>query len=88
MKYIIVCVRDRAADVYGVPQFVNSLGSAIRSFGDEINRSAENNAFYNHPDDFDLYSIGTYDDQTCDFVCGVPKQVAVGKDLSIRLKKD
>lgn len=86
MKYLIVCVRDRAADVYGVPMFVASIGGAIRSFGDEVNRSAENNPFYMHPEDFDLYSIGTFDDTSGSFECGVPKQIAVGKDMSIRNK--
>ena len=81
MKYQMVCIRDRIADVYGVPSFVHSIGSAIRGFGDEINRAAENNALYQHPDDFDLFVVGTYDDQTCEFESHVPRQIAVGRDL-------
>lgn len=84
MKYLVVAVRDRAADAYGVPMFVASLGGAIRSFGDEINRAAENNSLYQHPEDYDFYSLGTFDDATGSFECHIPKQIAVGKDLSIR----
>lgn len=84
MIFKIMAVRDRAADVFGVPHFQVSLGAAIRSFGDEINREAENNAFYRHPEDFDLYELGTFDDQDGSFVTQVPKQVAIGKDLVLR----
>lgn len=85
MKYYVVCVRDRAADVFGAPNFVVSIGGAIRSFSDEINREGDaNNMFNKHPDDFDLYKLGLFDDQTATFECGSPEQIAVGKDLRIR----
>ncbi|QXP08392.1 MAG: nonstructural protein [Arizlama microvirus] len=83
MKYIVVCVRDRAADCFGVPVFGASLGSAIRSFTDEINRADPSNQMHKHPDDFDLYSLGVFDDATGDFQCGIPRQVAIGKDLIV-----
>lgn len=81
MKLKVVCVRDRAADVYGQPNFVLSIGSAIRSFADEVNNPRENNAFNKHPEDFDLYELGEFDDETGLFQCGTPRQIAVGKDL-------
>lgn len=81
MIYRIVAVRDRAADVYGQPTCVASLGAAIRGFGDEINRPADNNQFHKHPEDFDLYEIGSYDDATAELTPIRPRQVAVGKDL-------
>ena len=31
---------------------------------DEVNREAADNNLFNHPDDFDLYEIGTFDDST------------------------
>lgn len=84
MKYFVVAVRDRAADVFGVPQFVASIGGAIRAFGDEVNREDLKNAFFMHPEDFDLYELGRYDDATGSFEClTVPKQVAIGKDMRI-----
>ena len=84
MKYVVVCVRDRAGNVFGVPQFVVSAGAAIRSFGDGINNEAKDNPLYMHPEDFDLYSLGTYDDENGSFSGDVPKQIAVGKDFSVR----
>lgn len=84
MKMCIVAVRDRAADLYGAPTFVQSLGIAIRSFGDLINgESKGDGSFSAHPEDYDLFSLGTYDDQTGSFECHVPKQIAIGKELRI-----
>lgn len=84
MKYRIVAIRDRAADAFGMPNFVVSVGAAIRSFGDEINRAADNNPLFGHSDDFDLYELGEFDDQAAEFNVHVPRQIAVGKDLKVR----
>lgn len=81
MIYRIVVIRDRAANVFGQPAFVTSLGGAIRSFGDEVNRRDGKNMMAMHPDDFDLYEVGTYDDSDGSFSTFTPRQIAVGKDL-------
>lgn len=83
MIYTIVSVHDRAADAYGRPIFVNSIGQAIRSFQDEINRPHENNEMNRHPDDFDLFELGTYDEHTGKFenLKDGPRQIAIGKQL-------
>lgn len=62
MKLKVVAVYDRAADAFGVPNFVAAIGSAIRGFTDEVNRAAQDNALHNHPEDFDIYELGEYDD--------------------------
>lgn len=60
MNFIVCAVRDRATDGFGQPIFVPHVGVAIRSFSDEINRSES--ALNAHPEDYDLYSIGHYND--------------------------
>lgn len=84
MKLFVFCVRDRASDVFGRPMFMVSTGAAVRSFSDEVNRADKDNSLYNHPEDFDLYELGSYDDFSGLFETGVPRQVAIGKDLSLR----
>lgn len=79
----VVAVRDRAANLFMRPFVVNHLGQAIRGFADEINRNApDNQTMWQHPDDFDLYHIGTYSDEDgrinpCD-----PHMIATGKQLA------
>lgn len=82
MKYFIISIRDRAADVFGYPSFHVSQNAAIRGFTDEVNRPVADNMFYKHPDDFDMFSLGTFDDADGSFQLDTrPKQIAVGKDL-------
>jgi len=78
----VCAVRDRAADAFGQPMFVPNKGIAIRSFIDEINRAEQTNQLYMHPEDFDLYALGEYDDNTGEIKSLTrPLQIAIGKDV-------
>lgn len=76
---IVVAVRDRAVDAFGQPFFVAALGEALRSFGDEVNRS--DSVLNAHPEDYDLYELGSFDDVNGKLLpLDQPRMVAVGKD--------
>lgn len=81
----VVAVRDRALDAFMRPFFVPSVGMAIRSFQDEVNRADKENAIYNHPEDYDLFHIASFDEDTGVFVNtpGGVKQLAIGKQCVI-----
>jgi hypothetical protein len=84
MIQIICAVKDRAADAFGRPLFVPSVGLAIRSFSDEVNRSDSENQMFNHSDDFDLYEIGSFDDNTGIIECHPqPKLLSLGKSVKV-----
>lgn len=84
MIQIICAVKDRAADAFGRPLFVPSVGLAIRSFSDEVNRSDSENQMFNHSDDFDLYEIGSFDDNTGIIECHAqPKLLSLGKSVKV-----
>ena len=85
MKLVLCSVKDRAADAYGRPMFVPSTGVAIRSFSDEINRQDAENQLYNHPDDFDLFEFGEFDDNNGKFtIYDEPKLLSLGKQVKIQ----
>lgn len=67
MLQFVVSVKDRAADVFNRPFFVPHRNVAVRDFTDEVNRVAADNQLNKHPDDFDLYLLGTFDDNTGTF---------------------
>jgi hypothetical protein len=62
MKQVVVAIKDRAANAFGRPFFVATDGVAIRSFMDEVSRDDATNQLAAHPDDFDLFRLGLYDD--------------------------
>lgn len=87
MKYVVCAVRDRVADVFGQPFFSASTGLAVRGFQDEVNRADDKNVLFRHPDDFDLFELGIFDDTTAKFVMlDQPRQLVLGKD-SVRKSK-
>jgi len=82
MLQFIVSVKDRAADVFNRPFFVPHRNVAIRDFTDEVNRSAADNQLNKHPDDFDLYLLGQFDDNSGTFTTEEAPLVLVrGKDV-------
>ena len=81
MIQTICAVRDKATDAFGRPIFVATAAVGIRSFQDEINRDSPDNAFHVHPDDYDLYDLGTFDDNTGHFdLHEVPQLLMLGKN--------
>lgn len=78
---IIAAVRDRAVDAFGQPIFAPHIGQIVRSFTDEVNRA--DSEFNKHPEDYDLYEIGTFEPSTGIVTGGTPRMVAVGKDVRV-----
>ena len=85
MVSVIVSVKDSAAEAYGRPMYLQSLGVAIRSFTDEVNREDKDNQLFNHPDDFDLYELGVFDDSLGRYeLRDNPTVIVRGKDVKIK----
>lgn len=83
MKFVIVAVRDRAADVFAHPMFVPAVGVALRAFNDQVNKNEQGNQLFAHPEDFDMYELGSYDDSNGKFETHEPRQIAIGKDTKV-----
>lgn len=81
MKLHILTVRDIVADVFGQPFYALSIGGAVRGFADAINGQDAN--LSKHPADYELFRLGTYDDNSAEFDIGRLERVAVGRDLVI-----
>jgi hypothetical protein len=85
MISVIVSVKDSAAEAFGRPMYLQSIGIAIRSFTDEVNREDKDNQLFNHPDDFDLYELGIFDDSTGMYkIRENPSVIVRGKDVKIK----
>lgn len=81
MKLQIICVRDSGADCFGQPQFVPSIGNATRAFGDQVN-SKDSGVLGTHPEDFILYHLGEFDDNSGEFdLLAQPRQLVRGQDV-------
>ena len=79
MKLFLICVRDRAINAFLKPFFLTHLGGAERAFADEVNNPQSE--LNKHPEDYDLFQLGTFDDGTGLFEVGVPRQISIGKNV-------
>lgn len=84
MKYILCVIHDRSIDAYINLHCVRAEGQAIRQFMDAINDKETNSAIYKHPDDYDLYTVGTYDDNDGTLSPEPKKKIGDGKQLAIQ----
>lgn len=66
-------VRDKAVGAFLGPFFVRSKGEAIRSFGDAVNDPKHQ--FARHLNDYALFQLGSFDDQSGMFTPAVEKVV-------------
>lgn len=83
MKHVLCSAFDSAARCFGQPMYVPAVGVALRSFRSECERVDPTNALYAHADDFELFELGTFDDNTGQFeLLPQPRLVARAKDLS------
>lgn len=83
MKLVIVAIRDRAVDAFMRPWYVRSVGEAIRVFSDSIN--SKDGPMMDHPEDYDLYVLGTFKEEDGLFDTGVPSMIGIGKDLKVKV---
>lgn len=65
MKQEIFAIYDSKAEQYWKPMFFDTKGIAIRSFMDSLKDTS--NLITQHPADFTLFHLGTYDTSTAKF---------------------
>lgn len=81
MKYVVIATRDIATNCFDRPFVVPHKGHAVRGFTDAINDPSSN--IGKHPEDYELYELGTFDDGTGLFETGVPVQIVSGKAVYV-----
>jgi long-subunit fatty acid transport protein len=62
MKLNVYSIYDSGIEAYAQPFLMQTDGQAIRAFQDNVND--EKSTIYNHADQFTLFKIAEYDDQT------------------------
>jgi len=61
MKMTVYACYDEKAKAFGPPWYLLTVGTALRNLNDMVNG---NTAIAKHPEDYTLYEIGEYDDNT------------------------
>jgi len=82
MQFYVMSIRDIAVDAYGRPFCAVKVEAGKRDFGDLINQAAPDNKFHLHPEHFELFHLGMFDDETGKFnTFEHPRSVVLGTEL-------
>lgn len=65
MKIKVYAVYDSKTKVYAQPNFLINRGAAMRAWKDACNDPQTQ--FFKHPEDFTMFELGTWDDETGQF---------------------
>lgn len=85
MDKIIIAIKDTAVQAFGQPQTMRSQGEALRSFQDLVNDPAKENAIAAHPEDYELYKLAEYNDQTGKITAtATPELITRARDVLIK----
>ena len=84
MKLNIYSIYDDTAKAYMQPFFLHNHGLAVRAFTDQVN-SESTNPLSNHPEQFTLYYVGEFDDQTGNL--NLKEHQSLGKGISYKDQK-
>ncbi len=72
-------IYDRKTEIHHCPLYAHSTGHVLRVIGDMV--ADPQTPFYRHPEDYQLFEIGTYDDATAHVVPNTPHLISTLSDL-------
>lgn len=82
MKHQIFTIHDITSELYTQPFFGINDQVAIRSCANLVQNPGT--TFYDNPEDFRLYHIGSYDDETLEIIQTGPRLIVRFSDLMVR----
>ena len=85
MKLNIYSIYDDTAKAYMQPFFLHNHALAVRAFTDQVN-SENNNPLSIHPEQFTLYHVGEFNDQTGNLE--LREHQSLGKGISYKKETD
>lgn len=82
MNMRLYSILDSKAASFGVPHFSQTDSSAIRTFSDAVNDpSNPNNQWNRHPEDFSMYFVGEFDEETGELFPALPRSLVTASAL-------
>lgn len=79
MKIGVYAVRDAKTEAFSAPLFFITPAVAVRAFGDECNNSES--PWHRHPEDYALFLLGTFDDNSGLIESQQPTQITSALDF-------
>ena len=72
-------IYDSKAEAWMTPMFFQAIGQAVRTFSDTVNNA--DSPFGKHPEDYTLFEVGAFNEQTGEVTTISPRSIMVGVNL-------
>lgn len=82
MKHAVYSVRDTCVGSFLLPMFFQNNAAAVRALGDAVNRPDKDNNFHQHPEHYQLYRVGDFDDESGSLEPMVPEFIVDCQSLA------
>lgn len=73
------CIYDRKSQIHMPPNYCHNTGHALRVFTDIFRKS--DTILNRYSEDFQVFEVGTFDDQTAEIKAVKPYLICTGSDL-------
>lgn len=74
----VYAIRDSKIHAFSQPYYSHTHGSALRAFSDHVNDA--NTQPNKHPEDYTLWHLGTFNDETGDLNQDKPTQIGTASE--------
>lgn len=81
MQLQVFAIRDCKTEQFGNPMYLITAQQAIRGMGEEINNAESKDNLHKYPEDYALYSLGTFNTDNGEFEIHKPRLIIEAKDL-------
>lgn len=78
----VYAIHDAAINAYSQPFYSHTNGSALRAFSDHVNDA--NSGPNKHPQDYSLFHLGTFDDQTGALSPATPTRIGTATEYKTK----
>lgn len=83
MKLVMSCVWDVKGEVFSQPWFHSTPAAAVRTFNDLVNSPERGGMMNSHPEDYQLFQMGEWDDNSGKFsTLDIPKHLVSGSSIT------
>lgn len=84
----VFSVFDAKLATFGRPWFQMTDAAALREFSDAVNDGSNpNNQWHTHPEDFSLFVIGEFDDQSGELIPRTPLSLVTASSLVVNFSR-
>lgn len=82
----LFCIRDSQAEAFMRPFCALTDGAAIRTFSDMVNADNKESLITAHPEDFTLFSLGSFDEQSGAMNVHEPRSLGNGSTFTLEAR--